>query len=69
MGMKFDGIDERLKMRFIGVSLFTVGLVTVIYSVFYGSSNMGFWSIYIGILLIITGLGFLGLNVRSPFYG
>jgi hypothetical protein len=69
MKTEFIRIDKKLKMKLIGASLFTVGLMTIIYSIFYGSSNMGFWSLYIGLLLIVTGLGFLGLNIGSPFYG
>jgi hypothetical protein len=65
----FIKIDKKLKMRLFGISLFTVGLVTIVYSIFFGSSNMGFWSLYIGLLLIVTGLGFLGLNIGSPLYG
>lgn len=60
--------NEKIKMKTFGLTLFTFGVMILIYSIFYGSSDMGFWSIYIGVLLLVSGLRFLGLNVGGyPF--
>ena len=56
-------IDKKIKMKTVGVTLFAAGFFMVAYSLLYGSEGMGFWSIYIGVMLIVAGLGFLGMNV------
>lgn len=56
-------IDKKIKMKAAGAALFIVGLAMVAYSLLYGSESMGFWSIYIGVMLVVAGLGFLGMNV------
>lgn len=66
MKTRLSKISKSLKMRLIGISMVTGGLSILIYSLIYGS-NMGFWSIYIGMMLVVMGLGFLGMNVGYPF--
>jgi hypothetical protein len=65
--MKTKLMDRNLKMRLLGMLMLAVGSVVVMYSILYGSNNVGFWSLYLGMLLITTGLGLLGLNIGSPF--
>ena len=55
-------IDKKIKMKAFGATLFAAGAGILVYSLLYGS-NSGFWSMYIGLMLIVSGLGFLGLNV------
>ena len=55
-----------LKIRVFGMLMLAAGSAVIIYSIFYGSSNMGFWPVYLGMMLITTGLGFLGLGLGSP---
>ncbi len=60
-------MKKKFKMRLFGLLLVLLGGSLVIYSIVTGSS-MGFWSIYIGMILVATGLSLLGINVGSyPF--
>jgi len=60
-------ISKSAKMKTIGATLFFIGVVILVYSIIYGSSSMGFWSMYLGMILVVTGLGFLGMNVGFPY--
>ena len=63
----FEGIKmkKKIKMKLFGIFLVLVGSVIIIYSLF---SSSGIWGMYIGMMMIISGLGFLGVNVRNyPF--
>jgi len=61
-------INKKLKMRLLGFLLVTLGVLLLVYGIFFGSSNMSFWTIYIGLVMVATGLGFLGFRVGGyPF--
>jgi hypothetical protein len=56
---------QRVRMRLLGLALLVVGSLVIVYSVAFDSASSGFWSLYVGMLLVTTGLGFLGLNAGT----
>ena len=55
---------KRVKMRLFGIFLVLSGLAVIVYSLL-SSSSSGFMNMYIGFLMVVSGLGFLGVNVGS----
>jgi len=55
---------KRVKMRLFGIFLVLSGLAVIVYSLL-SSSSSGFMNMYIGFLMLVSGLGFLGVNVGS----
>lgn len=61
-------MNKNIKMRLFGLFLIIAGAGVLIYSVLFSSSTIAFWTIYIGLMLLIAGLGLLGFNVGGyPF--
>lgn len=61
---KIDIMRKRIKMKLFGVFLVLSGLAVIVYSLL-SSASSGFWNMYIGFLMVVSGLGFLGVNVGS----
>jgi len=55
---------KRVKMKLFGIFLVLSGLAVIVYSLL-SSSSSGFMNMYIGFLMVVSGLGFLGVNVGS----
>jgi len=55
---------KRVKMKLFGIFLVLSGLAVIVYSIL-SSSSSGFMNMYIGFLMVVSGLGFLGVNVGS----
>jgi len=55
---------KRVKMKLFGIFLVLSGLAIIVYSIL-SSSSSGFMNMYIGFLMLVSGLGFLGVNVGS----
>ena len=55
---------KRVKMKLFGIFLVLSGLAIIVYSLL-SSSSSGFMNMYIGFLMVVSGLGFLGVNVGS----
>jgi len=58
-------VNKKIKMKLFGLTLVILGMIILVYSILFGSSGMSFWTMYIGILMVATGLGFLGFNIGS----
>ena len=56
---------QKMKMRLLGLALLVTGALVIVYSVVFDSASTGFWPVYIGMFLVTTGLGFLGLNAGT----
>jgi hypothetical protein len=62
------GKNKFFKMKIIGLVIMMFGFLSVIYGIFYSSSSMSFWSIYIGLTMFVSGLSLLGINfICYPF--
>lgn len=62
------GKNKFFKMKIIGLVIMMFGFLSVIYGIFYSSSSMSFWSIYIGLTMFVSGLSLLGINfIGYPF--
>jgi len=60
-------MNKKIKMKLLGIFLVLTGSAVIVYSLF-SSSSTGFWGMYVGLLMVVSGLGFLGVNVGSyPF--
>ena len=55
---------KRVKMKLFGIFLVLSGLAIIVYSIL-SSSSSGFMNMYIGFLMLVSGLGFLGVNVGN----
>ena len=55
---------KRVKMKLFGIFLVLSGLAVIVYSIL-SSSSSGFMNMYIGFLMLVSGLGFLGVNVGN----
>ena len=55
-----------MRMKLIGIALVLLGLVIALYGIF-NSGSSTFWSIYIGMSIVVMGLGFVGFNVGYGF--
>lgn len=60
-----DPVKDYLKIKALGVSLVAAGVFLVVYTLFWGGASGSFWMMYIGLMLVITGLGFLGINLSN----
>ena len=54
-------MNKKLKMTLFGILLVLAAITIIGYSIL--SSSSGFWGMYLGMYLLIAGLGFLGFNV------
>jgi hypothetical protein len=60
--------DKFFKMKVIGIVLTLSGFLSIIYGVLYSSGSSSFWTIYIGLTILVSGLSLLGINlIRYPF--
>jgi len=57
-------MSKKLKMKMFGLFLVLLGLVIIVYSII-SSTSMGFFSIYLGMLMLVTGLSILGFNAGT----
>jgi uncharacterized membrane protein len=56
-----------IKMKLLGIGLVLVGLIISVYGVLFNSGPATFWSIYIGMSVVMMGLGLVGLNIGYGF--
>jgi hypothetical protein len=60
--------DNFFKMKIFGIMMVLFGLTSIIYSILYSSSSSSFWTIYIGLTILVSGLSLLGINfIGYPF--
>jgi len=58
---------ENIKMKLLGIGLVFVGLIITVYGILFNSGPTTFWSIYIGMSVVMMGLGLVGFNVGYGF--
>lgn len=54
---------KNIKMKLVGMTLVMLGIAVLVYGLFFYSGPSTFWSIYIGMSVIMTGLGLIGFNI------
>jgi len=54
-------------MKLVGITLVMLGIAVLVYGLFFYSGPSTFWSIYIGMSVIMTGLGLIGFNIGYGF--
>jgi len=51
-----------MKMKLVGITLVMFGLTVLVYGIAFYSGPSTFWSIYIGMSIVMMGLGLIGFN-------